>query len=179
MTRLSRLMPWLTFLVLLVFSVAVYDGLPAQVPTNLDFDGRVAGTSAKSMVSWLLLPGIALFTQLLIEFIRRQLPSRPELFNFPGKDDLLKLPRELHPPVVARMQRLLDVVNTVTTAVLLGVQLMLWHVARGGNGGAGTIVLLLSGVFITPLVFVLLQGVTNEVDAAKRKWESRRNPLAP
>jgi hypothetical protein len=38
--------------------------------------------------------------------------------------------------------------------------------------------LLMISVLMTPVLFLLLQRVTNEVDAAKRKWESRRNPLA-
>lgn len=179
MIRPSRALPWLLCIVLLVFSAAVYEGLPDRLPTAVDVNGRVTGATAKSMWAWLLLPGIATLSVLLIEVVRRQLPARPELFNFPGKDDLLTLPRELHPPVIAKMQRMLDITSAATMLVLSGAQVMLWHVAHGGNGSVGTIVLLLSGVVITPLVFVLLHGVTNEVEAAKRQWESRRNPLAP
>jgi hypothetical protein len=53
----------------------------------------------------------------------------------------------------------------------------MWHSARGGSSQTASLVLLMVTVLMTPALFLLLQRVTNEVDAAKRKWESRRNPL--
>jgi len=38
--------------------------------------------------------------------------------------------------------------------------------------------IMLVSVLVTPVLFLFLQRVTNQVDAAKRTWESRRNPLA-
>jgi hypothetical protein len=55
---------------------------------------------------------------------------------------------------------------------------MLWHVARGGKSDVVTIGILLVSVMTTPALFVVLQGVTNEVDAAKKRWEGRRQPAA-
>lgn len=176
--RPLRLLPWLLLVALVLFSVAVYDALPPQVPKSVDLSGRVAHTAEKSPASWGLLPFVALLTLLLMESIRRRLPRRPDLFNFPGKDDLRKLPAEFHPPVIARMQRFLDVTGTATMLIMCAVQLLMWHTARGGSSELGTMLLLISAVLITPLLFLVQQGVTNEVEDAKKRWESRRHPLA-
>jgi len=176
--RLWRVLPWLLMAVLLAFSAAVYPSLPAEVPRSIDFSGRVTHTMPRSPFSWALLPVIALLTQALIERIRRSLPAHPERFNFPGKDDLLKLPAKLQQPIVATMQWFLDVVSCFTNGVFIAVQTMMWHAARGGKTDVATMAILLASVLATPVLFLLLQRVTNQVEAAKRTWESRRTPLA-
>lgn len=176
--RITRVLPWLILIGIVVFSAAVYSGLPTELPRTVDFNGRVTGTAGKSLWTWALLPIIAVAAQLLIEGIRRALPSRPELFNFPGKDDLLKLPREYHPPVIAQMQWFLDVIASATNAIMFGVQILMWYTARGGSSQNASLALMMISVLFTPLIFLLVQRVSNEVESAKRKWESRRNPLA-
>lgn len=76
------------------------------------------------------------------------------------------------------MQGFLDITASLTTAIMGAVQLMLWHVARGGKSDVVTIGILLVSVMTTPALFLVLQGVTNEVDAAKKRWEGRRQPAA-
>jgi len=176
--RITRVLPWLLLAGLVVLSVAVYPALPAEIPRSVDFNGRVTHRMSKSPWAWGLLPLVAVLTQLLIEGIRRALPRKPELFNFPGKEDLLKLPSELRAPIIGTMQWFMDVVSCMTLALLFAVQLTMWHTARGGRSDTASIVLMMLCVLMTPLIFLLLQRVTNEVDAAKRTWESRRNPLA-
>ncbi|GAB1343838.1 hypothetical protein [Gemmatimonas sp.] len=176
--RLSRLLPWLLLGGLVVFSVAVYGSLPDQLPRNVDLSGEIGRTETKTPLSWAALPLVALSLLVLFEVIRRRLPHRPELFNFPGKDDFLKLPAEYRPPIIAKMQGFLDITASLTTAIMGAVQLMLWHVARGGKSDVVTIGILLVSVMTTPALFLVLQGVTNEVDAAKKRWEGRRQPAA-
>jgi uncharacterized membrane protein len=176
--RLWRVLPWLLMAVLLVFSAAVYPSLPAEVPRSIDFNGRVTHTMPRSPFLWALLPVIALLTQGFIEGIRRSLPAHPERFNFPGKDDLLKLPAELQQPIVATMQWFLDVVSCFTNGIFIAVQAMMWYAAKGGKTDQATMAIMLVSVLVTPVLFLFLQRVTNQVDAAKRTWESRRNPLA-
>jgi len=176
--RIARVLPWALLAALVVFSVAVYPMLPAEIPRSIGLSGQVEHTMKKSPIAWALLPIIAILTQVLIEWIRGSLPRNPDRFNFPGKDDLLKLPAEYHPPVVARMQWFMDAVSFATNAIMIAVQLTMWHTARGGSSQTATLMLLMVSVLMTPVLFLLLQRVTNEVDAAKRKWESRRNPLA-
>ena len=176
--RITRVLPWLLLAGLVVLSVAVYPALRAEIPRSVDFNGRVTHRVTKSPWAWGLLPAVAVFTQLLMEGIRRALPRKPELFNFPGKDDLLKLPPELRAPIIVTMQWFMDVVACVTLVVLLAVQLTMWHAARGGRSDLASIVVMMLCVLMPPLLLLLLQRVTNQVDAAKRVWESRRNPLA-
>lgn len=176
--RLIRVLPWLLLLGIVVFSVAVYPGLPNELPRTVNVSGRVTGAAGKSFWAWALLPIIAVATQLLMEGIRRALPTRPELFNFPGKDDLLKLPREYHPPVIAKMQWIFDVIAISTNLIMFGVQVMMWHTAHGGSSQNASLALLMVSVILTPVMLLLVQQITREVDAAKRKFESRRNPLA-
>lgn len=176
--RIARVLPWLLLAGLVVLSAAVYPSLPDTLPRSVGFDGHVTHPMAKSPWTWGLLPMIAVFTQLLMEGIRRALPRKPDLFNFPGKDDLLKLPPELRAPIIVTMQWFMDIVACLTLVVLLAVQLIMWYAARGGRSGLASIVVMMVCVLMTPLLFLLLQRVTNQVDAAKRVWESRRNPLA-
>lgn len=176
--RIARVLPWLLLAGLVALSAAVYPTLPAELPRSVDFNGRVTRTMTKSPWAWGLLPLVAVLTQLLMEGIRRALPRKPELFNFPGKEDLLKLPAELRAPIIGTMQWFMDMVSCMTLAVLLAVQLTMWHTARGGKGDTASIVVMMLCVLMTPLLFLLLQRVTSQVDAAKRTWESRRNPLA-
>ena len=176
--RITRVLPWVALAIIVVFSLAVYPTLPSTIPRSLDFSGRITHTTSRSPWAWGLLPVVALLTQLLLESIRRALPRKPELFNFPGKDDLLKLPQEMRAPIIVTMQWFMDVVSCMTLALLFAAQLMMWHTARGGTSGTASIVLTLLCVLMTPLLLLLLQRVTTQVDAAKRAWESRRNPLA-
>ena len=175
--RITRVLPWVALAIIVVFSLAVYPTLPSTIPRSLDFSGRTTHTTSRSPWAWGLLPVVALLTQLLLESIRRALPRKPELFNFPGKDDLLKLPQEMRAPIIVTMQWFMDVVSCLMLALLFAAQLMMWHTARGGASGSASIVLTLLSVLMAPLLLVLLQRVTRQVDAAKRTWESRRNPL--
>ena len=176
--RIVRVLPWLLLAGLVVLSAAVYPALPDTLPRSVEVGGRVTHTMAKSPWAWGMLPMIAVLTQLLMEGIRRALPRKPELFNFPGKADLLKLPPELRAPIIVTMQWFMDVVACVTLVLLLAAQVTMWRTAHGARSDAASVVLMMLCVLMTPLLFLLLQRVTKQVDAAKRAWESRRNPLA-
>lgn len=174
--RPTQCLAWLLLAILGLFSVVVYGDLPTAMSHSLSLSGQGRPTRATSAWAWSIVPLTAFLTLALVEWISARLPHKPELFNFSGKDDLLKLPREYHPPIIARMQRFLDIVNITTMLILLGAQIMIWQKALGAKSEAATVALIVGPSLLMPIMFLLLQGVNNEVDAAKRQWESRRNP---
>ncbi len=56
------------------------------------------------------------------------------------------------------------------------VQAVVWQTALGATSEAGTVALVVGPALLMPFMFLLLHGVSNDVEAAKRQWESRRNP---
>lgn len=176
--RISRMLPWLVFVTLVVFSVAVYPELPDRLVTSVGASGQATHLRAKRPLVWGMLPVLSLGVLGMMQWIRARLPARPDLFNFPGKEDLLKLPRELHPPIVAMMQQFMDAIAAFTMLVMLAAQVLLWHASRGGTSSAGTILLIVGPSLTVPFTFLYLQRVTDAVERARREWESRRPPRA-
>jgi len=176
--RISRMLPGLVFVTLVVFSVAVYPELPDRLVTSVGASGQATHLRAKTPLVWGMLPVLSLGVLGMMQWIRARLPARPDLFNFPGKEDLLKLPRELHPHIVAIMQQFMDAIAAFTMLVMLAAQVLLWHASRGGTSSAGTILLIVGPSLTVPFTFLYLQRVTDAVERARREWESRRPPRA-
>jgi hypothetical protein len=172
--RPTRLFAWGCLVALGLYSLAVYDALPATMPRQLDAGGTVTSTGSKSPMSWAGLPLVAFACLLLTDIIATKLPRRPSLFNFPGKERFLQLPESYRGPAIARLQRVMDMVGAITVLVMFGAQWLMAHVAQGGSGSAGTVALIVGPSLLMPLVFVMVQGVNDEVDAAMRRWESER-----
>ncbi|MBL0938386.1 MAG: DUF1648 domain-containing protein [Gemmatimonadaceae bacterium] len=172
MRSFSRFAPWVATAILIALSAMTFSSLPDRVPQRFGFDGTVTATTSRSLLEWMLLPAIAVLTVLLMEGISRKLPTKPHLFNYPGKEDLLALPAEYQAPVIVAMQWTLDWISFGTVLILLGVQWLRWHVATGGSGQTGNVVLLLSIVLSMPLIFFLVGRVGRATDDAKERHHS-------
>jgi len=82
-----RLLPRVLWLALAAFSVTTYK-FPADIPQQINAAGEITRTTARSPVSWGMLPAIALGILVLTQGLSTLLPTRPELFNVPSKDTL-------------------------------------------------------------------------------------------
>lgn len=173
-----RMAGWAIVLGLLAFSLGTFDGLPDRIPTGIDANGDPRGYRDRALWFWMLVPLIALLIQGMLEWIRRSLPAKPHLFNFPDKERFLKLPPPYRGPVIAAMRSTLDVVTAVGHLPLVFVQYMLWQSARGVNTGSGVVVLLLSGVFIGPAILLAVGRVSSAADAAHKRWQADGSPTA-
>ncbi|AMW06061.1 DUF1648 domain-containing protein [Gemmatimonas phototrophica] len=162
---------------LVATSILLYPQLPDMIPRSIDANGRAGGMIARSPFSWGFPIAICISVALVVEVIRAKLPTRPDLFNFPGKEQLLRLPAEYHGEVVSQMQLFMDITNAQMLVVFALVQWMLWRGAHGQRSEALTIALLVLPVLLLVGMGLLLSRLQEAVDRAQRRYDSRRNPL--
>jgi uncharacterized membrane protein len=167
-----RLMPWVLWLALAAFSVATYELLPADIPQQINAAGEITRTTARSPVSWGMLPAIALFTLALTQGIGALLPSHPELFNFPSKDKLLALPSGARTPVIAQMRAFMDITSLLVMIIMLGVQWMLWQSAQGRSSSTSSAILLAVTFGLVPLLLVLVWRLNSATERAHAAWQA-------
>ena len=82
--------------------------LPDRIPTHFGIDGHADAWSDKGLVSWFLLPAVALALLLLMYWIRSVLPRRPGWVNLPDQRRLADLPEAARGPVLEMMESLLE-----------------------------------------------------------------------
>lgn len=98
-----------TFLILNVLKVALnFSDLPAQIPQHFSGTGAVDGVGSKNMI--LFLPGISLFTFLLLSVAQRI----PHHHNFPVQLTPANITRQYENSV-----RMLRVIKAITCALFL------------------------------------------------------------
>lgn len=176
---LFRVLAWCGLVGLAAGATVAYPMLPESIPQHIGADGQAGSFVPRSPFSWGAPVLIAMGIIALLEVIRALLPTRPALFNFPGKEQLLRLPAEYRGGAIARMQRLMDVVNLQLVLTFVLVQWMLWRGAHGMTNGALTVVLFMGSPVLLVTTGLMVSGLQDEVDRAQREYESRRNPLHP
>jgi uncharacterized membrane protein len=165
-----RLLPWILWLALAVFTAATYDLLPADIPQQIDAAGAVTRTTARTPLAWSLLPAVALLTLVLTQGIAALLPSHPHLFNFPAKDKLLAMPAEARAPVIAHMRRFMDISSLLVMLVMFGAQWMLWQSAQGHTSATGNTVLMVVSIAIAPVLLLLIARLNSATEQAHAAW---------
>lgn len=175
--RPTRLLVWIGLLALVAAGVVAYGSLPAEIPRSIDAAGKARGLVPRSPLLWGFPLALAAGVIALADWISARLPRRPELFNFPGKAQLLALPSEYRQPAVRQMQVFMDVVNGQVLLTFAVVQWMLWRGAHGHTTQTATILLLVSSPIMLITLGLFVQRIQGAVDEAQRQYESRRNPL--
>lgn len=168
---------WLALLGLVVASVLAYPSLPDQIPQHINGSGKATRFVARSPVSWGFPVLIALASVVLVDVLAARLPRNVALFNFPGKEDLLKLPEAYRAEPVRYMQRFMDYVNLQLVVTFGVVQWMMWRGAHGAASQNASIAMLVLSPVLLVFVGLYIQKIQNAVDEATRQYESRRNPL--
>lgn len=172
--RPFRLIAWAATLVLLATSIAVYPSLPADIPQHIGADGRAGNFVARSPMAWGLPLLIAIVCLVLVDVLAAKLPSKPELFNFPGKEQLLKLPAEYRGEVIRRMQQFMDIIMLQVVATFALVQWMMWRGAQGLDNASLTMLLLAIGPVVLVGVGLYTGRVQRALDEAQQRYDSRR-----
>jgi uncharacterized membrane protein len=167
-----RILAWACWVLLVVFSVATFPELPAELPRHLNTAGEVTRSEPKTWVSWMLLPLIALVTQALLTGLEFILPKRPDLFNFPEKDRLLALPPEYQRDAVREMQMLLQVIGIVVMLVFGIVQVMMWRSAHGTRITNALPVLIIVSIAVLPLTLWLSSRVSTATLESERRFKA-------
>ncbi len=174
--RPFRLIAWGALVALVATSIAVYPSLPAEIPQHIGADGRASGYSARSPLAWGFPLLIAMVCVVLVDVLAARLPKNPGLFNFPGKEQLLKLPAEYRGDAIARMQQFMDLVLVQLVATFALVQWMMWRGAQGQDNASLTMLLLATGPVLVIAGGLYTAHIQRAVDEAQRRYESRRRP---
>ena len=174
--RPTRILVWLAVLALVAATALAYPALPAEIPQHISGSGKATGFVARSPLAWGLPLLIAVAGIALVDVLAARLPRRVELFNFPGKEQLLKLPEEYRTETVQLMQRFMDYVNLQLVLTFAVVQWMLWRGAHGARTQNETIVILVLSPALIVFAGLYIQKIQNAVDEAQRRYDSRRNP---
>ena len=172
MLRLLRILPWAILTVHLIFAFAIFPSLGPEIPTHLDFAGKVTRVRTTSWLKWFGLPMIGAATLLLLQGIGAALPRHPQLFNFAEKERFLKIPRAYHGPIIALMRATLDLTGMIVALIFLVVHLMLW---RAGNGKAPAemhIAVFVLSIGTLPLVLLMTSKINTAVEDAERRWKA-------
>ncbi|MFO0073398.1 MAG: DUF1648 domain-containing protein [Gemmatimonas sp.] len=177
--RFLRLVGWVGVALLLAGTVVSYPQLPATIPQHIDAGGKPGNFVARSPLAWGWPVLLTLLLMILNEGLRAWLPKRPELFNFPGKEQLLRLPAEYRGEVVLRMQHFLDLMSVQLVVTFALVQWMQWRGAHGATSEALTVTLIVGPSLVMGVVGLFLRGLQEAVDRAQRRYESRRHPQHP
>ncbi len=172
MLRLLRILPWAILAVHLIFAVAIYPSLGPEIPTHLDFAGKVTRTRPTSWLEWFGLPMIGVATLLLLQGIGAILPRQPQLFNFAEKERFLKIPRAYHGPVIALMRATLDLTGVIVALTFLFVHVMLWRAGDGDPLAGMHIVILVLSVGTLPLILLMTSKINTAVEDAERRWKA-------
>lgn len=174
--RFLRLAAWVGVALLLAATVVSYPQLPASIPQNIDAGGRPGSFVARSPLAWGWPVLLTLLLVMLNEGLRVWLPKKPELFNFPGKEQLLRLPAEYRGEVVGRMQHFLDLMSVQLVVTFALVQWMQWRGAHGATSEALTVTLIVGPSLFMVVVGLMLSGMQDAVDQAQQRYDSRRHP---
>lgn len=175
--RPMRFVSWGLMLAMVVLAASTYGGLPDRIPVHLNFSGEADRYAAKSLVQWFLLPGIALGTLALIDFIGSRMPEQPELLNIGDKELLLKLPPRFQRPVMLEAQRMMDATALGVMLLMLAVQWEFTRVAMGQRG-LGPVVLFVSIPVLVFSLLVLTLRLSNALDEAGKAWKHEGSPAA-
>lgn len=174
--RFLRLVGLVGVALLMVGTIVSYPQLPATIPQHIDAGGKPGNFVPRSPLAWGWPVALTLLLLILNEGLRTWLPRKPELFNFPGKEQLLRLPTEYRDEVVVRMQYFLDLMSVQLVVTFALVQWMQWRGTHGANSEALTITLIVGPSLFMVVVGLFLSGMQGAVDEAERRYESRRHP---
>lgn len=171
------MMVWIAVVALVVATVAAYPGLPDTIPMNLDVNGAAKRFAAKTPFNWGLPIIIAVSVIALLDVIASAMPGRAHLINFPGKEQLLALPKEYQTEAISMTQRFMDVMNLFLVVTFASVQWSMWRSAHGSPSSTMSALLVVFGIVPIFLVGFFVLRLQNAVDEAQRRYDSRRNPL--
>lgn len=155
-------------------AVLLWPELPERVPRHFNAAGEVDAWSAKTAASWFLLPGIAVFTVLLLEFSAWLVERRPEYINLPSKKQFLELPPEERAPIARAVVVFVQVLNLGMVLLFATIQLATYRAAFGQSTAGLLQAVLLLTVLLGPMLGIwLIVRVNGRVTEAHRSWRGR------
>jgi molybdate transport system substrate-binding protein len=143
--------------VLWIGSIVMYPDLPPRVPLHFNFAGEPDRWGQRSPTMWFLIPVVATAVAALMFALGRWSTRRPDLMNFPGKEDLIALPPEHRGPAIRQLVAMTDWIGLCVVVCLLIVQYAIYAAALGRDS-AGLIPFSVLIGCIGPLAAILIQS---------------------
>lgn len=147
------------------FAVWVWPSLPERIPVHFGPDGQPDRWSDTTLVSWFLMPAIALATWAFIAAARAWVVRRPERMNLPSGGTLADYPAELRPAVVEHMKAFLSLVSLEVLLIFGLIVVGSYRTAMGGDGQglmlAVLAIAMLSGPVLLATFMIGLQRITS------------------
>lgn len=132
-TSRYRLLNYLLLAALFAGSAWAYPRLPARIPMHFDLAGQPDRWETRSLVSWFLLPAIALALALFMGWIGGVGARNPHTWNLPDKARFLALSARARAPIVERMQAFLAFVSVLVTALMCAIQVSIYQASTGST----------------------------------------------
>lgn len=155
--RVSLLFILATLAVLWIGSAAMYGDLPDRIPLHFNFAGEPDRWGPKSAGMWFLLPMVATAIGVVMVALSHWAARKPELINFPGKEDLLALPVERREPAIRHLVAMTDWIGVCVVVCLAVVQYAIYGAALGRSSSGMIPAAVLVGC-VGPLVAILIQS---------------------
>ena len=136
-------------------SLWAWPRLPERIPTHFGMDGQADAWSETTLMSWFLVPGIALLLVVLIGWFRGMIYRKPGWVNLPDKTKLQDLPEVARGPVLDALSGLLAMVQTEMLIIFGLVQLSTYRSAMGQESQGLIILVLLIAILSSPVLLVV------------------------
>jgi uncharacterized membrane protein len=150
-------------------SIAVWDKLPERMPLHFGIDGNPDSWGAKSILSWFIMPAIAVGLTVLMYGIAALIIRHPEFINMPDKKKFLELPVESRKNVSAALKGMLYWVGVLLNVVFVLVQFGSYRAAIGMPMPGLILTAVLIGIVTSPLLAVVaLLRMQSLINAASR-----------
>ena len=121
------------------FAISIYPSLPTEIATHFGPNGVADRYTSTSVGSWFTITIIGACTTALTLSLAQLTHARPELYNIPGKIELLSLPAERQQPFLEEMAVRMTLMSLAMVVLFAGIQYDMWRVAVSSQRGLSAV----------------------------------------
>ena len=110
-------------------AIAAYDHLPDTIATHFGASGAADGFSKRSIFSWFGLTAIGVATTAMVLGIAQFTHAKPSMYNIPGKEKLLALPKDVQAPLLEQLAMWMTLLALSMVILFAAMQYDTWRVA--------------------------------------------------
>jgi len=137
------------------FALWAWPQLPERIPTHFGADGLPDGWGERTLLSWFLLPLIAVALTLAMYGFRAVMPRHPGWVNLPDQRRLSDLPEAARGPVLEMFSGFLALVQAQLLVIFAIIQHATYRTALGGSSQGAMILVLVLAVVASPFLLVV------------------------
>lgn len=156
------------------FTVVTYNTLPDTYATHFGLGGQANGFSKRSILSWFDLTFIGVASTALLLGLAQYALRKPAILNFPGKEKLLALPKDVQEPLLEQVAIWLTIVALSMVLLFSAIQYDIWRVATTEQSGLSLVSWIMLGWMLfgsTILIPIWLIRFERKIDSARDALE--------